>query len=167
MRASVVHVAVGCNRVAGVLDWGRCGLAAFGAHHFVAIYDPKVGAFHQCACITPAHALEVATLSSWHGFGVNFTTLINQECPYYCRIACTIFWCVEQAEPTPLNAIPTRTSQRLQLFCESCKLSSWRCNLGSTDPVQKFAVPMGQLVTVSTKLAVPFGCPHCGIMHWL
>ncbi|CAD7699916.1 unnamed protein product [Ostreobium quekettii] len=42
MLASVVHVAVGCNRVAGVLDWGRCGVAAFGAHHFVAIYDPKV-----------------------------------------------------------------------------------------------------------------------------
>lgn len=35
-------IGVGCNRVVGAAAWGPYGLAAFGAHHSVAIFDPQV-----------------------------------------------------------------------------------------------------------------------------
>lgn len=40
-------VAAGVNRVVNVLDWGDDGRIAYGAHHFVAVYDPQAS-LHQC-----------------------------------------------------------------------------------------------------------------------
>lgn len=35
-------LASGCNRFNQSLAWGRSGQVAFGAHHTVVLYDPKV-----------------------------------------------------------------------------------------------------------------------------
>ncbi|KAG0056478.1 Elongator subunit elp2 [Gryganskiella cystojenkinii] len=40
MEATQEHISVGCNRLTQALAWGADGLAAFGAHHSVALYHP-------------------------------------------------------------------------------------------------------------------------------
>ncbi|KAH7048578.1 WD40-repeat-containing domain protein [Linnemannia elongata] len=40
MEATQEHISVGCNRLTQALAWGADGLAAFGAHHSVALYYP-------------------------------------------------------------------------------------------------------------------------------
>jgi len=42
MEATQEHISVGCNRLTQALAWGADGLAAFGAHHAVALYHPMV-----------------------------------------------------------------------------------------------------------------------------
>jgi elongator complex protein 2 len=40
--ATQEFVSVGVNRVAHALDWGGDGVVAYGGHHAVVLYDPKV-----------------------------------------------------------------------------------------------------------------------------
>ncbi|KAG0367962.1 Elongator subunit elp2 [Gamsiella multidivaricata] len=40
MEATLEYISVGCNRLTQALAWGVDGLAAFGAHHAVALYNP-------------------------------------------------------------------------------------------------------------------------------
>ena len=42
MNLDVEFTSIGCNRVVDVLDFGDADLIAYGAHHFVVIYDVAV-----------------------------------------------------------------------------------------------------------------------------
>lgn len=42
MEVTQEYISVGCNRLTQALAWGADGLAAFGAHHSVALYYPMV-----------------------------------------------------------------------------------------------------------------------------
>jgi hypothetical protein len=50
MEVHLDHVGVGCNRVVNAASWGPSGLVAFGAHHAVALYDPKVSELSLNPC---------------------------------------------------------------------------------------------------------------------
>jgi hypothetical protein len=39
---SLEFISIGCNRFTNCIDWGQNNLIAYGAHTFVAIYDPEV-----------------------------------------------------------------------------------------------------------------------------
>ena len=40
-KAGLEYISIGCNCLHGVADWGQSGLVAYGAGHFVALYDVK------------------------------------------------------------------------------------------------------------------------------
>ena len=42
MNLDVEFTSIGCNRVVNALDWGNGDIIAFGAHHFVVIYNTAV-----------------------------------------------------------------------------------------------------------------------------
>jgi hypothetical protein len=42
MNLEVEFTSIGCNRVVNALDFGESNLIAYGAHHFVVIYNVAV-----------------------------------------------------------------------------------------------------------------------------
>ncbi|KAF9904866.1 Elongator subunit elp2 [Lobosporangium transversale] len=59
MEVTQEFISIGCNRLTQALAWGADGLAAFGAHHAVALYYPMDAARHGVRVTLQGHSARV------------------------------------------------------------------------------------------------------------
>lgn len=60
ITAQQEFISIGVNRVVSALDWGHDDLVAYGGHHSVVIYSPKVTLEQGMAAAAPAPPAGVA-----------------------------------------------------------------------------------------------------------